>query len=155
MKNRYFAVFVLGLIAATTVAVVVDGRASLSREELIADTRQLAHTLESVHPDPYLRGGGKVAFHRRLQHILSAIPADGLSRDEYYRLIQPFVAAVGDAHTWLDSPYMCMGPGGIPLYFRVVGEDFYIQEASKARISQVCCRCWKSITAKDYGFYSS
>lgn len=39
----------------------------ISREKLIADVRQLSDILEKAHPDPYLRGGGKIAFHRRLQ----------------------------------------------------------------------------------------
>ncbi|MGD8969523.1 MAG: hypothetical protein PVI07_18615, partial [Anaerolineae bacterium] len=70
-----------------------------SREELIEDARELAHILESTHPDPYIRGGGKIAFRRRLHQLLNAIPEDGMTRDEFVRLLRPFIAAVGDGHT--------------------------------------------------------
>ena len=36
-----------------------------SRDALIEDARQLAHVIESTHPDPYIHGSGKIAFHRR------------------------------------------------------------------------------------------
>lgn len=31
--------------------------------------------------------------------VLNAIPDEGMTKDEFYRLVRPFVAAVGDAHT--------------------------------------------------------
>jgi len=67
-----------------------------SRDELIEDARQLADAIESAHPDPYTRGGGRIAFHRRLQRLLNAIPEEGMTQDEFIRLLRPFVAAVGD-----------------------------------------------------------
>lgn len=59
---------------------------TFSRGQLIADARQLAEILESAHPNPYINGGGRIAFHRRLHRILNAIPEDGMTRDEFYRL---------------------------------------------------------------------
>lgn len=41
--------------------------------------RQPASILESVPPHPYLNGGRKIAFYRRLNYILRAIPEEGLS----------------------------------------------------------------------------
>jgi len=99
-----------------------------SRDQLIEDARQLAEAIESAHPDPYINGGGKIAFHRRLQRLLNAIPAEGMTREEFIRLLRPFIAAVGDAHTelWSDYPVNADAPGGVPLRFGVVEESLYV-----------------------------
>jgi len=103
------------------------GLGCFSREHLIADARQLAETLESTHPDPYINGGGRIAFHRRLHRVLNAIPREGMTRDEFFRLLRPFVAGVGDAHTNLMDGYEVdrRRPGGLPLRLRVV-EGFLV-----------------------------
>ena len=46
----------------------------IGRDELIQDVRQLSDFIEAVHPDPYIRGGGKIAYHRRLHETIGAIP---------------------------------------------------------------------------------
>jgi hypothetical protein len=66
---------------------------AFSRVQLVEDVRQLAHLLETAHVDPYIRGGGKIAFHRRFQRLLEAIPAKGLTRDEFVYLLRPCLAA--------------------------------------------------------------
>ncbi len=97
-------------------------------DSLVADVRQLAEMIESIHPDPYINDGGKVAFHRRLQSTLAGIPVDGMTNVDFYRLLRPFVTAIGDAHTQLSDAYEFIPdqPGGIPLYFRVVDTNFYV-----------------------------
>jgi hypothetical protein len=99
-----------------------------SQEELIQDARQLADILENTHPDPYIRGGGRIAFHRRLQQLLNNIPEDGMTRDEFARLLRPFVAAIGDGHTRLLDIYDVndLFPGGVPFLFMVVEESLYV-----------------------------
>jgi hypothetical protein len=98
------------------------------REQLIADARQLAEILESTHPDPYINGGGRIAFHRRLHRVLNAIPEEGMTRDEFYRLLRPFVAGVGDAHTNFTGGYEVNArrPGGLPLRLAVVEQSLYV-----------------------------
>jgi hypothetical protein len=99
-----------------------------SREELIEDAREMADILESTHPDPYIRGGGKIAFHRRLHHLLNSIPEDGMRRDAFVRLLRPFIAAVGDGHTRIGYDYGVneRAPGGVPLRFDIVEESLYV-----------------------------
>jgi hypothetical protein len=99
-----------------------------SRDELIQDAKQLADILESTHPDPYIRGGGKIAFHRRLHQLLNAIPEEGMTRDEFVRVLRPFVAAVGDGHTNIWPVYVVNtgAPGGVPLLFDVVEQSLYV-----------------------------
>jgi hypothetical protein len=100
----------------------------ISRHFLVADVRQMASILETTHPDPYYHGGGKIAFHRRMQNLIRNIPEDGLTKTEFYRQLCPFVAAVKDGHTSLWEPYQVdnQSPGGIPLYFQAVEDFFYV-----------------------------
>ena len=76
----------------------------LTRTQVIEDSRQLLNYLEQIHPDPYRYSGGKVAFHRRFQDTLQATPAEGMSREDFFRLWTPFVAAIRDGHTAILPP---------------------------------------------------
>ena len=64
-----------------------------TQQELMHDARQLASILEQSHPDPYINGGGKIAFQRKLQSLLEDIPSAGMSADEFYPLLLPIEAA--------------------------------------------------------------
>lgn len=98
-----------------------------SHAQLNADARQLLDYLESIHPDPYRFSGGKVAFHRRFQDVLQAIPPGGMSREDFARLLRPFVAALADAHTVLPLPRVdSAAPGGVPLSFSSVEKLLYV-----------------------------
>lgn len=101
----------------------------LTRQQLIQDIRELSGILESAHPDPYTNGGGKVAYHRRLQDLIRSVPDDGLSKLEFHVLLQPFVAKLGDGHTTLpldESARDYANPGGIPLHFEIVEKRLYV-----------------------------
>lgn len=100
----------------------------ISAQLLIEDTRLLIKTIENVHPDPYLRGGGKIAFHRQYHQMLEQIKNDGMNSDEYFRLLQPFFASIGDGHTSLIDTrfYDPYSPGGIPLYFETAYEGEFV-----------------------------
>jgi hypothetical protein len=98
-----------------------------SREELIKDCRQLAQALESAHPDPYINGGGKIAFHRRFQNVLRSIPQEGMTKREFYKHLLPFVAAVKDGHTMIYlSPSMQVYSPGLPLGLDIIGNSVYV-----------------------------
>jgi hypothetical protein len=108
-------------------AAIATRPGAISRMQLIEDARQLARTIEDTHPEPYQAGGGRMAFHRRLHRVLNAIPDEGMTKDEFFALVRPFVAAVGDAHTQLLSGYKVdhAHPGGVPLRLSVV-EEFLV-----------------------------
>lgn len=101
----------------------------IKREHLIEDVRQLAEIIESSHPDPYSAGGGRIQFHFRLQKVLRAIPENGMTKDEFVKLLRPFVAAVGDQHTeiYTDYSFNSAFPGGLPFVFGLVEKYPYIQ----------------------------
>jgi len=104
----------------------------IPRDLLYEDVRQLTSILEDAHPDPYLRGGGKIQFHRRIQHAAESIPPKGMSRGDFYYVLRPIVASVGDAHTRINDPYFESGkynplaPGGLPLYFDIIEQSLYV-----------------------------
>ncbi|MCP4600523.1 MAG: hypothetical protein GY847_08320 [Proteobacteria bacterium] len=94
-----------------------------TQQELIDDARQLAQTIEASHPDPYINGGGKIAFHRRFQEVLSAIPKAGMSKHHFFELLLPFISTIGDSHTAIRIPETASNPEpGLPLGFRIVEE---------------------------------
>jgi len=101
---------------------------AFTRQQLIEDARELAGILEATHPDPYSAGGGRIAFHRRLHEVLNAIPDEGMTKDEFYRLLRPFVAGVRDAHTNLLHGYEVdrARPDGVPLRLKVVEESLVV-----------------------------
>jgi hypothetical protein len=103
----------------------------ITREKLIQDIRQLNDILEDAHPDPYINGGGKIAYHRRLQEVIANIPEDGMTAVDFFYHINPFVAKIEDAHTGLIQSKLSRdeeNPGGLPLYFSPV-EDFLFVSA--------------------------
>lgn len=141
MKPAASAALVLDLMM---VALVVGstGRPSraqseptLDRSSLVEDTRQLSDLLEASHPDPYLRGGGKIAYVRRLHELLRSFPDRGITRTELYRRLLPFVAAVGDGHTRLIPPFTRdpQSPGGLPLEFAVIEDRLVLVAVADER----------------------
>jgi len=104
----------------------------LSRKVLIEDIRELSHILETAHPDPYINGGGKIAYHRRLQNLIRGIPSTGMTKENFYNYLLPFIAKLGDGHTKIfhkefsPNEVKEVNPGGIPLYFQPIEERLYV-----------------------------
>ena len=104
------------------------GKGLFSKPQLIEDSRQLLSYLENVHPDPYRYSGGKVAFHRRFQDVLQSIPPQGMAMNDYFLLLSPFIAAIGDGHTVLLMSYGLdrQASGGLPLSFASIEKFIYV-----------------------------
>jgi hypothetical protein len=100
---------------------------SLDKEEIIADLRQMVSIIESTHPDPYYFGGGKLAFHRRFQELLISIPEQGMSINDFAEVTQPFLAKIGDGHTYVIPPNWYSDYRlGLPLDLKVVEKEIYV-----------------------------
>jgi len=88
---------------ARPAAPVAQGPDWLGAQEAREDLRQLWTDLEATHPDPFLRSGGMVEFRKRFAEAQAAIPAGGIDRRAFDRLLRPLLAQVGDGHTTLDE----------------------------------------------------
>jgi len=102
----------------------------IRRDLLIQDIRELTNLLENAHPDPYSTGGGKIAYHRRLQTLIKDTPLKGMEKQEFFIHLQPFIAKVGDGHTRLigaESSLDKQNPGGLPLYFKPIEERLVVK----------------------------
>lgn len=108
---------------------------TFSHDQLINDTRELVQLIESVHPDPYINGGGKIEFHRKFQSVLQAIPDSGMTLTKFVWLLQPLVNSIGDGHTSIQHPffnYDPQAPSGIPFWFSVLSEKgLYISKVAQ------------------------
>jgi hypothetical protein len=132
-EARLLQKWMCGVACIAALVFAASGTASpavptYSRDALIADARELAQTIESAHPDPFTRCGGRIPFYLELERILEEIPEAGLGRDEFVRRLRPLVAMVGDGHTLILDPYSIDDayPGGIPLRFAVVEQSLYV-----------------------------
>jgi len=108
----------------------------IPRKELIQDIRQLSNILEETHPDPYINGGGKIAYHRRLQEMILSIPEEGMTQEEFFFHISPFIAKLEDAHTGLlynEQLQDKENPGGIPLYFIPIENSLFVGAVTKEK----------------------
>ncbi len=124
LKNRIFG-FLFTIFLITPKTTYAQDKELIGQQELVEDVRQLLSLLENVHPQPYFKGGGKMAFHQRFQKLLNAIPEKGMTREDFRGLLSPFIASVGDGHTHVypDSPFEF---SGIPILFYVVEKDLYV-----------------------------
>ena len=115
----------VGLSSSGAYPVAFEGEDKISQSDLMADTRQMVELLETVHPQPYLKGGGRMAFHKRFQNIMNSIPEKGMTREDYRGLLSPLVASVGDGHTYVyaDGSFDW---AGVPLLFYVAEKELYV-----------------------------
>jgi len=75
----------------------------LTHAQAVSDARYFFDAIEATHPDPYTAIGGKVAFHRRKQALLTALRPEGLSTVELGRQLSDFASALGDGHTFISG----------------------------------------------------
>ena len=124
MKTKQL-LFILMLYGFTSIAFSQN----ISRDSLIQDIRQLSNIIEASHPDPYIKGGGKIAFYKRLHNLMLSIPVSGMEKCKFQKLLIPFVAELGDGHTVIHVNYNRYDrqPGGIPLLFKIIGKSLYVE----------------------------
>jgi len=119
----------IALAAAPTSAAPADRL--VPRQLLVEDAYQLRDAIEEVHPDPYLNGGGKIAFHRRFHQLVGQIPEQGLTTGGFLAILAPFVAALGDSHTAVRAAAGETTPLPLPVGFRIVEEQLVIDRVAR------------------------
>jgi hypothetical protein len=129
MKATFSGSLVLILLLFAPSFAQEESDTRITRALLMEDVRQLANIIETSHPDPYSHGGGRIRFHYRLHELLNVIPTNGMTRDEFVRLLRPFMAAIGDQHTSIYTEYAVdnAAPGGLPFVFGIVEKSLFVQ----------------------------
>ena len=128
--HRWHLVLAAVIVLAAAPPSAGQGEGLLSRQYLVEDAYQLRDTIEEVHPDPYLNGGGKIAFHRRFHEVLAQIPERGMTAVDFLALLQPFVAAIGDSHTAVRAAAGETTPLSLPIGFRIVDEQLVVDRVA-------------------------
>jgi len=131
-KISFIIIILFSFLLFESILITCQEQETYSQEKLYEDARQLAATLEAVHPDPYINGGGKIAFHRRFQKMLASINQEGLTKKQFHNLLLPFVAAIEDSHTGIlpSQQEGSLGPG-LPFKFQVVENKLYVAAVQK------------------------
>ncbi len=131
MKTLKSILAIAALILFTGTINAQNSNNLISHDNLVEDTRQLARYIEESHPEPYQNFGSKISFNRDLQGVLLSISPAGMTKSEYYKIIMPFVARIGDMHTGLiNSGTAKPNSPGLPLQFKIVGEDLVVTGVS-------------------------
>jgi len=136
------------LLLVSLVAASVDAETTgelVPRAQLIDDVWQLLDTIEQSHPDPYVAGGGRVAFHRRFHGALNTIPGEGLSTEDFFRLLQPLLASIEDSHTGIQAAAGAAEPLHFPLKFRFVEELLVVERVAEPALEPLLGATLKSI----------
>jgi hypothetical protein len=113
----------------------------IRRAALVQDIQEVSKLLEGAHPDPYVNGGGKVRYHRRLQKLIRDVPLGGMTKQDFFFYLQPFLATIGDGHTGVitdKSSLDSRNPGGLPLFFEPTTEgDLYVEAVTSEEYSHL------------------
>jgi hypothetical protein len=102
---------------------------TLDRDALAADARFLVEQIEAHHPEPYHGYEGRVALHERLERLIADLPEQATA-ETFYREAADLVAGLKDAHSRLHAPDGDGSDRRLPLSFRVVGEDLYVDSVA-------------------------
>lgn len=100
--------------------------ARVSGERLRADLRRLEQLLVEAHPDPFVAGGGRVAFARRFDEAALRIGDDGMTVAEFLALVRPLVASVRDGHTTVGSPLTRSDDARAQVELAIAGGEIYV-----------------------------
>ncbi|MBU1014390.1 MAG: S41 family peptidase [Bacteroidetes bacterium] len=120
-----------------TISSVFAQNEIIPADSLRKDLGQLLTIIEASHPDPYLSGGGKIAFHRRYQNIVNSLPLEGLTKSEFYSLILPFIASIGDSHTGLLPNQQPGQESGLPFKFKTVEKSLFVQSIPDKKLESL------------------
>jgi len=89
--------------------------APLPHDEAVADVWHLTRLLEQSHPDPFLRGGGRVAFYQAVDDVIRGLPEGAIEPADLRDHLLPIVARVGDGHTSLAPVAATTAPTALGL----------------------------------------
>lgn len=102
---------------------------SFTRVEAIAELRELRTLIEASHPDPDVRSGGRLAFAREFQSILSGISsAETVTRNQLETAAAKVAALPGDGHTYLRRHWIGGGKPRFGIRFAALLDGLHVSQ---------------------------
>ena len=95
------------------------------KADMLEDLRFVADTIEQVHPDPFVRCGGRITFYQRLRAIGQALPAE-MSSAEFAIELGRVTAIIGDGHTAIHARDAEPEETAFPIEFTVIESDLVV-----------------------------
>lgn len=120
MKRSLVIILVLALILPGSLEAQTQPKkidAALLRE----DVDFLVRTIEEIHPNPYTKVS-KEKFYRAKDDVVQQIRS--MDVYEFYNLIAPLVAMIGDAHTWIYP--LKVPEKGFPVPVAVLDDGIFV-----------------------------
>lgn len=102
----------------------MSDRSRLDHDEVVEDVREFVVTVESTHPAPFVRAGGRFAYYSEVQSLLDEVPADGWSERQLREALGGLAAEIRDAHTFVP---WATADGEIPVRLGVVDGDVRVR----------------------------
>jgi len=97
-----------------------------SSSALIEDLQTLATAIESIHADPYRGYGGRIPFHRQLEHLVEEMP-ETATPAEFHKHVSPLITGLQDGHTTLSLPDDdTASDRQLPISLRVIGNGIFV-----------------------------
>ena len=123
-----------------------------TREAACEDVAQLVTLLSESHPDPYTGSGGPLAFQRRAQDIVTAIPEEGIDETDLLRLLRPLVASLHDGHTRIGLDART-GPRDVRtwLEWEVFEQELYVAAPYRPQDTPRLVARWQALDAIAFG----
>lgn len=135
MAKRIILLFVVCLNGS-----LLSAQHVYSKSILIEDVREFVDILENTHPEPYLKFGGKIQFHKQIQTLIDSIPEGGLTAPAFYDRLSNFVAKMHDGHTFLvQEPQEDHSTDSIlPVSFKITTDGLVISRSEKEMLNGAC-----------------
>ncbi len=131
-------IFIILLLYCSTLL----GQSLIERESLIKDLTLLSDIIEQTHPAPYLPFGGKQEFYKTKQDIIRQLPANGLSKVDFCKLLNKFTSKLNDAHTYVSFPEDSglKEKMKLPVQFGIATDALFIQKSVKRYKNLIGCK---------------
>jgi len=115
----------------------MGSEAELTHDEAVADLRAFVDAVESTHPAPFARAGGRFGYYRRAQSIIDDLPGDGCTERTLREAVAGLASNVADYHTFVVHPE---ADGALPVSFGIVAGAIRVRAGDEDRRELVGAR---------------
>ncbi|WP_167837295.1 S41 family peptidase [Halosimplex halophilum] len=104
----------------------MSSEAELTHDEAVADVRAFVDAVESTHPAPFARAGGRFTYYRRAQSVIDDLPTDGCSERALREVVAGLASNVAEYHTFVVHP---AADGTLPVSLGIVDGAIRVRAA--------------------------